>query len=156
MRDGRDFVRSGMSRPYGAFYSKGDTKARLKAKDFPDDEYCNKWNDLSIFEKTCWYWKKRDAIIYRNIKDYSNGLTVRFEDIFRKSDDYKGVKNIIDFLKLDDDVGIPIFKSMQENRINKTKEYSIPHWKEWDEARKEKFDQIAGEHMKNYYDYNWK
>jgi len=153
VRDGRDFVRSAMSRPYGAFYSKGDTKPRLKANDFPDDDYYDKWNDLSVFEKICWYWKKRDEIIYLDMKDYSNGLTIRFEDIFKRINDYQSVKEICDFLELEDEKAISIFKSMQENKINKTKQYSIPHWKEWDEGRKLKFNQIAGEHMKKYYDY---
>jgi len=153
VRDGRDFVRSGMSRPYGAFYSNKDIHPRLKAVDFTDDDFYHQWDDMSLFEKICWYWMKRDEFIYQEIKDYSNGITVRFEDIFKRPDDYIGLKEICDFLKLNDENAIPIFQNMQKNKINKTKVYAIPHWKDWSEEKKLKFDQIAGKHMQKYYDY---
>jgi len=153
VRDGRDFVRSGMSRYYGGFYSKGDINPRLNAIDFPEDDYYDNWDDFSLFEKNCWYWKKRDEIIYQDIKDYSKGITIKFEDIFNRPEDYKGICEISQFLGLDNDDAISTFKYMQRNKINKTKKYSIPHWKEWDDIKKEKFDQIAGDHMKIYYNY---
>ncbi len=153
VRDGRDFVRSGMSRYYGRFYSDDDPYPRLKACDFPDDDYYEGWEELSDFEKISWYWKKRDQMIYKDIEGYSNSITVRFEDIFYKTKEYDGLKEICKFLGLDENKSISIFKSMQENNINASKDYGIPHWTKWDKKRKEMFDRIAGDHMKKYYDY---
>ncbi len=149
VRDGRDYVRSGMSRPYGGYFSDGDTLPRLKATLFPEDEYYEEWDEMSKFEKTCWLWVKKDNFIFEDIKSYSNSITIKFEEVF-KDENHTGIKKTSDFIGFDERKLLSIFKDMHEKRVNKTKEYSIPHWKKWSEKKKRIFDEIAGEHMEKY------
>jgi len=146
IRDGRDVVRSGMSRWW---YKENDITPRIKALDFAADEYYDKWNKMTRFEKVCWFWQKRISIISNDIKDIPNVITVKFDDIFNKDKNYPGIKTIFDFIgiELDDDQ----YLDKIERRANVTQEYAIPPWQSWSEEMKKKFDEIAGIQMSNYY-----
>ena len=152
VRDGRDYVRSGMSRNW---YTEDDkSHSRLRAIYFPDDPYYDQWDKMSRFEKICWRWQKKDGFILDSITNVSNVITVKFEDIF-KDENYSGLYKITDYLKLDRSEVETMVEKMMNKRVNSTKDYEISKWPNWRSERKEKFDEIAGEHMKNYYDYKW-
>lgn len=146
VRDGRDFVRSGMSR---GWYLEGDPLPRISAKMFPDDKYYSTWNELTQFEKIVWLWQKQNKLISQDLKGYKNGITIRFEDIFY-TENFSGLKSMMDFLEIQLDQGFSTFAKLQERKINKTKKYSIPHWKDWDESMKDSFDKIAKQFMAYY------
>lgn len=152
VRDGRDYVRSGMSRHYGGYYSERDINPRLQANYFPDDPYYDEWKKMSQFEKICWLWQKKDGFILNDVENYDNAITVKFEDIFIK-DGYPGILKMAKFLGFGKKKLKSEFVEMQSNKINKSKEYKIPKWEEWNQNMLKKFDEIAGEHMKNYYNY---
>jgi hypothetical protein len=149
VRDGRDYVRSGMSRNW---YTEQDNSSRLRASYFKDDKYCDQWGNMSRFEKICWRWQKKDGFIYKSIKEMDNVITVKFEDIF-KDDNFKGVYKITDYIKIDKEEVEQMINKMMNRRVNSTKKYAISKWTEWDEDMLEAFDSIAGKHMKKYYDY---
>ena len=153
IRDGRDYVRSGMSRNW---YNDKDEFAkkdlRLKATYFPEDNYYNQWHQMSRFEKICWRWQKKDGFIYQNIDKIDNTIRVKFEDIF-KTDDYKSVFTIAEYIGLPQNETERMIDKMMGKEVNSTKEYAISKWTEWDDERIDKFDEIAGEHMEKYYDY---
>ncbi|GAB6099414.1 hypothetical protein JCM16358_12930 [Halanaerocella petrolearia] len=148
VRDGRDYVRSGMSRNW---YTESDG-SRLRAIYFPDDPYYDQWNQMSRFEKICWRWQKKDGFIYQSVKEMDNAITVTFEDIF-KDDNFKGIYRIADYIDLPKTETDKMIDKMMNRRVNSTKEYAIPKWTDWDQEMLDKFDEIAGEHMRNYYDY---
>jgi len=152
VRDGREYVRSGMSRSYGGYYSKEDPFPRIKANYFPEDPYYEKWEDMSQFEKICWLWQKKDGYILNDVENYDNTITVKFEDVFKQKGS-PGLRKIANFLDFDENELKSKFADMESNRINKTKEYKIPKWEEWNKNMIKSFDEIAGEHMKNYYNY---
>ena len=63
------------------WYKKGDG-SRLKATDFPNDEYYNQWAQMSRFEKICWRWQKKDNFIYEDLKIVENYIRIKFREIF--------------------------------------------------------------------------
>lgn len=150
VRDGRDYVCSGMSRNW---YTEKDG-SRLRAIYFSDDPYYDQWDEMSRFEKICWEWQKKDGFIYHSVKEMDNAITVKFEDIF-KSDNFNGAYEIADYIGLPKDETDKMVDKMIDRRVNSTKDYAIPKWTEWDQKMRNKFDKIAGEHMKNYYNYSW-
>ncbi|MGM0369640.1 MAG: sulfotransferase family protein [Bacillota bacterium] len=151
IRDGRDYVRSGIGR---VWYTDDDTDPRMKAKYFPDDEYYDQWDEMSRFEKICWRWQKKDGFIYDQIQKMDNVITVKFEDIF-KDEAHSGLYKICEQIDLDKKRVKPVVEEMMNRKVNSTGEYEIPKWSNWDQKKKDKFDEIAGEHMKKYYDYSW-
>ncbi|MFW6265994.1 MAG: sulfotransferase domain-containing protein [Halanaerobiales bacterium] len=151
VRDGRDYVRSGMSREW---YTPGDDEPRLKASFFPDDPYYQNWSGLSRFEKICWRWQKKDGFIYQALKDRKNAITIKFEDIF-KDVDHTGLYKMVDFLGLSQSRTEKLIDNMIDKKINTNKSYQIPKWPNWGESKRRKFHKIAGNHMKKYYDYDY-
>ncbi|ADL13648.1 sulfotransferase [Acetohalobium arabaticum] len=151
VRDGRDYVRSGMSRDW---YVEEDDAYRLQANYFEEDKYYNQWTNMTRFEKISWMWQKKDKFIYRSVKKADDSITVKFEDIF-KDEDYKGLYRIAEYINLPENELKQMIDKMMNKRVNSTKEYAIPHWTEWNQKLRNKFDNIAGEHMKKYYNYNW-
>lgn len=144
VRDGRDVVRSGMGRRW---YQPDDIDPyRLKAIDFPNDPYFEYWQSMSRFEKICWWWQKKDGIIYQSVKNESDSITVKFEDIFDESNDYAGLKAIGDFL----DIDVSTISHLISIKRNATETYQMPHWQNWDLCLREKFMKISGEHLKQY------
>jgi len=144
VRDGRDVVRSGMSRNY---YESNDPFPRIKATDFPQDPWYSKWNKMSRFEKVCWWWQKKDNFIRKSVQnDYS--ITLKFENIFNGKEDYPGMKKLAEFIGVSLK-NIPLENRMN-NKCNSTKQYSIPHWKNWTDEHTRSFLTIAGDQMQKY------
>jgi len=161
VRDGRDFVRSGMSREYGAFFTdndprlQGEIKTRITAKMFPNDFWHNKWENFTTFEKICWYWQKKDRIIYESVNQLDNGFTIRYEDLFVDPENSKSRE----IEKIAETIGLPVqqvqdkFSTWFSKKINESQSYNLPHWSDWNEEKKVKFKKIAGKHMELYYPY---
>ncbi|KKK87469.1 hypothetical protein LCGC14_2752920, partial [marine sediment metagenome] len=164
VRDGRDWVRSTMSR--GIYASLIDRRLlkmipilryiapekidipkptklklnsyirdlwRFRSFDFKDDSYYNKWHQMTQFEKLVWLWNKINETITMAIKNDSNAITLRFEDIF--NDNNNGLKQLLDFLALEIDweTNKTRINEIFSKKINRTIYYKIPHWKNWDD-----------------------
>lgn len=154
IRDGRDYVRSGMSR---SWYTDNDPYKgkRMEATYFEDDEYRDQWSDMTRFEKIAWRWQKKNNFIFRATKDMKNVLTLKFEEIFQTKD-YEGIRKIAEYIGLPKEEVEQKIEKMMSKKINATKEYKIPEWTEWGQDLMKKFDRIAGALMRNYYkDYNY-
>lgn len=126
---------------------------RFRAYDFYKDDYKYRWNIMTPFEKLSWMWMKFNQYMYNLSKKNPNIITVHFEAIFDKSREFIGAKKILNFFDLDS--YWPDFKKflLTLAKINKTKNYHVPHWKDWTHETKERFDDIAGNVMRlyNYY-----
>jgi len=153
-RDGRDIVRSTMNRDHytpkdGIYFRKN---LRMQGIDFPGDPYREKWNTMTQFEKACWHWAKKDGILHNSIKNDPRAITIKFEDIFSKENNYPGLWEMIEFM----DLGISknVFsskcKDLMDQRFNINKNETFPRWTEWDSKQRRQFMDIAGEHMKLY------
>ncbi len=146
VRDGRDFVRSGMSRTW---YAEDDrTAIRLRADMFPNDPYYNKWQLMSRFEKNAWLWQKKDGFIYQDVKELDNVISVRFEDIFN-NDDRSGLFKISNFIGFSEEKTRSCLEKMGDYKPHNTRtsKHKIPKYPHWDEAMKSSFNEIASEHM---------
>jgi len=151
VRDGRDYVRSGMSRNW---YTEEDETRRLKSMAVPEDPWHEEWHSMSRFEKICWRWQKKNEFIAKNIDNFDHSLTVKFEDIFH-SNDNRGLRRIADFIGLDSNTTDLLIEKLISQKINANKRYEIPKWTEWSLNRQKAFDKIAGSHMRQYYNYEW-
>lgn len=152
VRDGCDYVRSGMSRDW---YSQQDETRRLKSVTFPDDLWHEEWQSMSRFEKICWRWQKKNEFIAKNIDNFERALTVKFENIFLDENNI-GLRKIADFIGFDSNTTDLLIDKLISQKVNANKNYKIPKWTEWSSTRQETFDKIAGDHMKQYYNYEWK
>jgi hypothetical protein len=109
---------------------------------------------MSRFEKICWRWQKKDGFIYDQVQEMDNVITIKFADIF-KDEAHSGLYKICEQIDLDKKEVEPVVEEMMNRKVNSTKKYEIPKWPDWDQKKKEKFDEIAGNHMRKYYDYNF-
>lgn len=161
IRDGRDYVRSAFSKvifptqnnqPTMLFMSPEDHRDRLQAPDLPSDPYNKCWDDLSRFQRICWYWITVNTIIEQAVEGDSRVLRVKYEDIFSEESGIEGVLKIIDFMGVADQM---IFtqqdlKDFFRKKINYTEKYLLPSWDGWTTEQKRFFIEIASEKMKNY------
>lgn len=141
VRDGRDVVRSGLSRK---FYTKHDTAYRIRADYFPDDPFYERWEYLDQFEKVCWWWLKKDKMIYSSTYNHPDSIMIKFNDLFDSEKKYPGLRKILDFIELevtDEEIN----RYLQ--RVNYTKKFDFDHWSNWDNTTMKKFKAIAGQHM---------
>ncbi|MGD1951571.1 MAG: sulfotransferase [Leptolyngbyaceae cyanobacterium] len=151
VRDGRDYVRSGMSRRW---YTENDKLPRMQATMFPDDPYASQWEHMSRFEKITWRWQKKDGFINNDFQGLENAIKVKFEDIFYDPD-RKGLFEITRFIGLDDETAQHFLAEMGDKKVNTNARRVIPKWTDWDNEMKHDFDAIAGNHMKLHYDYEY-
>lgn len=149
VRDGRDYVRSGMSR---VWYKEEDREPRLRADMFASDPYADRWAHMSRFEKIAWRWQKKDGFIYNGFQGLDNAIQVRFEEIF-SNPARPGIFQIAQFIGISDDETRGYLEKMGNKKVNTNSKQVIPKWTEWDDDMKRAFDSIAADHMKLHYDY---
>ena len=137
VRDGRDVVRSIMSRrtysgKHPVFYDFQPPKI---------DEYSGRWNDLSEFEKVCWIWQWENKYMREHIDLYA-----RFEDIISS---YALFRNqILEPLSLE--LEETVWQATVQRPKNVTKRYGLGKWEDWTIEQKEQFIHICGKEMQEY------
>ena len=154
VRDGEDIVKSLYSKTTNRrfegrveFLSRDDHRNRLKASFFEDDPYYAKWNNMSRFEKCCWYWSRKDAWIRKAIKNDERAKTFKFEQLFKEKDP-KAWNDLIDFCGLSQDFNqTDIISYISQKRSNENKSFKLGDAKEWPTDHIASFKEIAGEHM---------
>ena len=147
VRDGRDYVRSGLSRNW---YTAGDQEPRLRADMFPGDPWSDQWRHMDRFQKIAWRWCKKDGFIWQDFQELDNALKVTFEDIFLDPGK-KGLYRINRFIGISDEETTRYLKRMGSRKVNTNAEKPIPKWNKWDAEMMRKFDDIAGVHWKVHY-----
>lgn len=143
VRDGRDVVRSIMSRE---ILTRKDPMSKL-IRPPAGNPYAAKWKQMDRFEKVCWQWQFDNASIRKHV-----GHRVEFEK-FRADYDYFRVA-VLDYL------GLHLEKADWEKYTtspkNITPKYAIPKWQDWTTQKKESFERICGDEMKALgYSLNW-
>ena len=137
VRDGRDVVRSFMSREH---YDKG-SKGHHALRPVKKDPLYYRWGTLSRFEKICWLW----ADANRRVRQHANRY-VKFEKLI--SDYTYFQENIENYLEVD--IGREKWIAAVNRPKNTSKHFIIPHWKEWDERLAESFKRICGDEMRMF------
>ena len=164
VRDGRSTVRSLYSnvvpsrrsaRHNALFMDHDDHRCRLSALDFPDDPLSGEWQELSRFERVCWYWAKKNALIREALGDADDFLVIRFEDLFDREAGFPGFWRMVEFLGLrsrltrsEGDV-----RALLTKRSNRADRYLLPPHDEWSTDLRDRFLRIAGEEHHRFYPY---
>lgn len=134
IRDGRDVVRSMMSRN------------TMKAEDpntkfiYPKrrNPWTNKWPEMTRFEKLCWYWAVENRYLRKQIEK-----AVQLEKLVSSYDYFNA--------ELLEPLGLKIPQRIWEKTAstpkNVTDEHVIPHWSNWDYEIMQKFNALCDEEM---------
>ncbi|MCK4523532.1 sulfotransferase [candidate division WOR-3 bacterium] len=136
VRDGRNVVRSMMSRKSFKWYDIGTRFVHpLKG-----DSYWNKWHLMSRFEKLCWYWMIDNKYLRLNCK-----YQIEFEKLISNYDYYK--MNVLDLLEIEQ--SNDSWENLVKKPKNVTKRYSFPHWSKWSSKNKNSFRNICSDEMES-------
>lgn len=141
VRDGRDVVRSHMSRRTMTLGN--PFNMLLHPEDI--DPWKPHWHRMDRFARICWYWQEENRRARISI-----GTTIQFEKII-SSYDYFHDEVLVP-------CGIHIEKSVWESTVNKprntTSEFTMPKWDQWTPEQQATFREICGEEMeKNGYSF---
>lgn len=137
VRDGRDVVRSFMSRVHYTKRSKGHHALRPSKR---DPMHLN-WDRLSRFERICWLWADANRCARQHLNRY-----VKFENVISKYKYFE--ENIENYLGLQ--IGREKWIEAINRPKNSTSQFTLPHWSEWDERLSESFERICGAEMRIY------
>lgn len=135
VRDGRDVVRSFISRQHYTKGSKGHHALRPSKK----DPLYYKWNTLNRFEKICWLWTDAN----RRIRKHVNRC-VKFEKVISDYNYFE--ENFENYLGLQ--IGRERWVKATNRPENSTKQFALPHWEDWEDRLFESFERICGEEMR--------
>ena len=152
-RDGRDFVRSGMSR---GWYKPESMMNRLKTllrrrfliatgRDTADTLLIPPAEYKTRFEKIAWRWVAVNRIILNHLASLPDGRVFSFklEDLDREK-----LISIHSFLGIDaDETLITEMLDVAGSKPNKSLNYDFPPFAEWSVMNRERFGVIAGDLM---------
>lgn len=135
IRDGRDVVRSMMSRK--TMTSDDPNTRRIYPKE--GDPWKSQWPEMTRFERLCWYWQVENCYLRNSIGD-----TVQLERLVSDYDYFR--ENLLDRL------GLIIPRETWEEAVdvpkNVTKRYQIPSWSDWPDDKMKAFKMICEEEMR--------
>lgn len=135
VRDGRDVVRSMMSR---ATMTPADQNTKLIWPKTGDSARTH-WAEMSRFEKLCWYWKVENEFLRSGIR----AEPIQFEKLIGSYEDF--------IERICQPCGIEISRDVWKRAVgvpkNATKDYRFPHWSEWDPKTTKAFDEMCGQEM---------
>lgn len=136
LRNGRDFVRSALSRGWHEQNIFGTVPLR-------DDPYYEKWPSMTPIQKNAWIWVWRNRKALDGLQHIPEGqkLIVRIEDIKKEG--------ALDMLATF--AGLPVReKELAEKGANANPSFDLPPKEEWTRDMNEAFDEIAGEMMRYF------
>jgi len=132
VRDGRDFVRSGMARPW----FKGDRRYLAREWSWSRDRWNPPQAATSRLAKIAWLWSVQQSRIAADADEL-----IRFEDL---------VDNGLPLEK----IGLPLHRVVTLPRVNVTQKHVMPPWQSWNATTRAEFQRWAG-HELQFYGYAW-
>jgi Sulfotransferase family len=137
VRDGRDLVRSLVARETYA----GSHPVYHDFRPPPDDAVAARWDDLSLFERSCYGWNVENAYLRRHVP-----LRVRFEDMLSSYDLFnRGVLEPTGLRVSEAD-----WADSAQRPENATAAHTLPEWSSWSEDETRTFWDLCGEEMRHY------
>ncbi len=134
VRNGKDFVRSALSRRWHEQNIFGTLP-------FRNDPYYEKWPSMTPLQKNAWIWVFRNNKALEGLKKAPEGnkMIVRIEDI-RKED-------TLEKLKVFTGTGLKE-REWASKRVNANPSFDLPPKEEWSDSMNRDFDEIAGGMMR--------
>jgi len=157
VRDGRVFVRSAYSKKrktadgkYYSFMGSNDPRKRLEPKDLSDEQYCDRWDSMSRFERICWHWVTLDSLILQSIEGYAHAMSLKYEELFNPDNGFSILNQLLDFINMKNRIHLSDeeLRCLLTRKKDSTTEYILPHWRDWPDELTRQFDGIAGNYMK--------
>jgi len=146
IRDGRDFVRSGVNRPW--FNENHPLWKRWQSAIGRWNR--DKWNPPSdcktAFEKICWLWAEQQRIIelgLSNIPEKNRSGRVYFEDLISGKINW--------FLER---IGLEANNEIVMKKVNSSRKHKMQKWPEWDSELIESAKRWMGKTLTKY-NYEW-
>jgi len=137
VRDGRDVVRSHMSRRTMTLRN----PFSMSMHPVKTDSWKDRWYEMDRFARICWYWQEENRRLRTTI-----GKTVQFEKILSS----------YEFLRSEilEPCGIYIdnkdWEIAKSTPRNTTSEFSMPKWDLWTPKQQKTFREICGAEMEQY------
>jgi hypothetical protein len=134
VRDGRDVVRSTMSRklvPIRNLYFMGIYPRKM-------DPWRARWKDMDRFSRVCWLWQEENALLRKEINK-----TVQFEKIL--SDYEYFYSEILEPCQIFLDK--KVWEAAVASPRNITSSFEMPKWKDWTPEQQKTFREICGDEM---------
>jgi hypothetical protein len=134
VRNGKDFVRSALSRRWHEQNIFGTLPLR-------NDSYYEKWPSMNPLQKNAWIWVYRNKKALEGLKKVPEGnkMIVKVEDI-RKED-------ILDTLKVFTGIELKE-REWAAKRVNANPSFGLPPKGEWSDSMNRDFDEIASGMMR--------
>ncbi len=134
VRNGKDFVRSALSRGWHEHKQFGAVPAY-------DDPYFSKWPCMSPFKKNTWLWVYRNRKALEGLKKVPEGnkMILKIEDITKEDTLHK--LEVFSGMELKE-------KKWASERVNANPSFDLPPKEEWSDIINRDFDEIAGEMMR--------
>jgi hypothetical protein len=101
---------------------------------------------MDDFQRVCWHWKYKNALIEGLFEGYERYLRIRFEDLFLS----QGVEVLREMLRF---TGIPYQEqvaAMLQTRRNESRKMHFPAWEGWGVERRQQLVNTCGENMTKY------
>lgn len=134
VRNGKDFVRSALSRRWHEQNIFGTRPLR-------DDPYYGKWPSMTPLQKNAWIWVFRNARALEGLKTVheSRKLIVKIEDMREPE--------TLDRIEAFAGIGITE-RTLAKKGLNANPSLDLPPKEEWADSMNRDFDEIAGEMMR--------
>jgi hypothetical protein len=157
IRDPRDWVRSALNTFEYILYGPLDLKfadLSIKASDLPEDEYYESWNEMSMFEKYCWYYNKLNSFVLSQMEGRNNFEIYRHEDLF--SEETRD-QTFVDMLKFAAEFpdgfkrNIDYKSELMDEKIHSNAEAAkTPPWQDWNKRQAEIVEKHCGSWMRKF------
>ncbi|MFW6270618.1 MAG: hypothetical protein ACOC4G_11120 [Bacillota bacterium] len=98
IRDPRYWIKSALNTYEYILYGPLDPEflnLSIKASDFPEDKYYDRWDQMSMFERYCWYYNKVNSFVMERMIGRKNLMILRYEDLFGSREFFTEMLNFI-------------------------------------------------------------
>lgn len=104
------------------------------------------WRRMDEFQKVCWHWKYKNALLSHLFENYDKYMRVRFEDLFS----CKGEKTLRAMSAFAGILPAADFRDMLQTKKNLSLKKRFPSWDHWGSQRQQGLLDICSEGMKQY------
>lgn len=104
------------------------------------------WLRMNEFQKVCWHWTYKNALLERLFEGDARYKRARFEDLFLS----EGTETLHDILTF---AGVPYrdgFESAIRQSKNRSRKSYFPAWQEWSVERRQQLLEMCGSQMRHY------
>lgn len=149
VRDPRTFVRSYLNWVHTRFKSFVANKFVLgwhPSGFFTGEITWPTWCQMDEFQRICWHWTYKNALLEHLFEGDERYIRIRFEDLFF-GEGPEALRSTLSF------VGIPYrdeFTAMLRQSKNISRKTYFPRWEEWEPERQQQLLGICSAQMKRY------